>query len=295
MASPIDFAEDEGPPIRGRVKDLIRNIGNVSEEVSRMRKALLDPTPPVPPAEAFGDEGGGSKDSLHVHLVAEANQEASACFEPTASESGTDGLMECSTNRGLAATVQQDSILGSTVVHSDNARSSQCSLEDSDGAHLVLDSSCPMDQTERSQVEAKSVADCLVNGIDVSTPDSIVRISRKYSLVESAHGVPSSENKHGARVGSQEGVAAAMTTEVDPMFQAIQQHLDRSDTAEVGVQSAPELVVRVATAGPAAVADNAVLFLWTQLMLVCSEPEDGISTYAGCNAELFAAPEVLCA
>ncbi|GMH05987.1 hypothetical protein Nepgr_007827 [Nepenthes gracilis] len=105
-----------------------------------------------PKVQTFGDEGGGSKDSIHVH----ANQAAPNCIATTEPEPGNDGLVECSTDRGLAQSVQHDSVVGSSV---DNAGGSQYSLVNSEGDHLTLDSSShPLDQTVGSQVEARGPA-----------------------------------------------------------------------------------------------------------------------------------------
>ncbi|GMH04895.1 hypothetical protein Nepgr_006735 [Nepenthes gracilis] len=68
-----------------------------------------------------------------------------------------------------------------------------------DGAHHVQDNSlCDLDQIDGSPVGAHSVVDCLAKGFIDSTPGSIAGLSRKYSLDDSAHVVPSTVNLGGS-------------------------------------------------------------------------------------------------
>ncbi|GMH16940.1 hypothetical protein Nepgr_018781 [Nepenthes gracilis] len=92
-----------------------------------------------------------------------------------------------------SVSVPAEAEVGLKGVQFDDAGASQCSvdvggashitLEDPDGAHQVLGNLLyVLDQLEGSPSEALSIEDCLKYGVDDSTPGSIARLARKYSL-----------------------------------------------------------------------------------------------------------------
>ncbi|GMH04794.1 hypothetical protein Nepgr_006634 [Nepenthes gracilis] len=98
--------------------------------------------------------------------------------------------------------------VGSKGVQFDDGGDSHCSLEAPVGAQLVMDkSSCDLDQIDGSLDGVHSIEDCLAYGVDDSTPGSIARLSRKYSLDDSVPVVPVTVSSRGSLEGGQQGVA----------------------------------------------------------------------------------------
>ncbi|GMH18477.1 hypothetical protein Nepgr_020318 [Nepenthes gracilis] len=77
---------------------------------------------------------------------------------------------------------------GGSQCSCDVAGATHCSLEDLDGSVRVLGHALSdLNQLDRSPDEDQSAGACSELGVDVSTPDSIMRICNKYSLADLGH------------------------------------------------------------------------------------------------------------
>ncbi|GMH27864.1 hypothetical protein Nepgr_029707 [Nepenthes gracilis] len=139
----------------------------------------------------------------------------SACPQAPADDSGSHvGLEGGPSDRVLDAkalkvsssahVVPSSSGMG-MVSFSSAAESIPVLVEDEEGLKDLDNPSCDLDQLEESPDGAPSAEHCLEFVVDDSTPNSIARISRKYSWLISGHIVPTNVSPRDFLIGSQLG------------------------------------------------------------------------------------------
>ncbi|GMH25334.1 hypothetical protein Nepgr_027177 [Nepenthes gracilis] len=159
----------------------------------------------LPEVSAPGNNGDLEGCSTRCDLVSSNQESLSSVLDD--SSSGGQGLLQLSrvevTEPGLA-----DADLVSKDAQSLDVGGSHYSLEVPVGAHHILDSSSGnVDQLDGSIDGTHSAHSSLAHELVVPTPDSIKRLSRKYSLDDSPQEGDSSENIEAARDGYQQGKA----------------------------------------------------------------------------------------
>ncbi|GMH10603.1 hypothetical protein Nepgr_012444 [Nepenthes gracilis] len=129
-------------------------------------------------------------------VLVEVNRESPISGEPFDGDPGNTVGVE-----GSSFDCAEDAMALKLEVDSGGA--TLCSLEDSVGAHQALVTpSRDQNRLGKGSERVYYSGDCWVDDIDVSTPDSIMRLYRKYSLVDSVHSVSSIGYTSGALGGS---------------------------------------------------------------------------------------------
>ncbi|GMH20939.1 hypothetical protein Nepgr_022781 [Nepenthes gracilis] len=142
------------------------------------------------------------KESSSAHVVPSSSGLGIVLFSPAADSNSVPAKAEA----GLKGVQVDDG--GASHCSVDDGGASYSTLGDLDGAHQDLDNtSCDLDQLEGSPDGGPTAENCLEYEVDDSTPDSIARISRKYSLVDSGHIVPIKVSPGDSLIGGQLGKA----------------------------------------------------------------------------------------
>ncbi|GMH30379.1 hypothetical protein Nepgr_032222 [Nepenthes gracilis] len=142
------------------------------------------------------------KVSSSVHVVP-SSVDWVLCFFSSAADSDS---VPAEFEAGLKGVQVDDG--GASHCSVDDGGASYSTLVDPDGAHQdLVNPSCDLDQLEWSPMGLLPAENCLEYEVDDSTLDSIARITRKYSLVDSDHIVPIKVSPGHSLIGGQLGKA----------------------------------------------------------------------------------------